>query len=170
MGFFNTGTANAGFFQDNALTGQGGMDSGAYGSGHYPTGGVSAASLGSGVLNSFSAATGGLNAGLPGAGVFNPAATAAFTGAAADPSAFAGGVQSGPSAGVASAASGPTPTPPALRTTTSAPAAFFPGGGNEVRGPATTREPGIPNSGFFNKPDRDLGAPDPGIRMPDITD
>ncbi|OBG28876.1 PPE family protein [Mycobacterium sp. 852002-51057_SCH5723018] len=168
MGFFNAGTANAGFFQDNgALAGQG-MDSSALNSGHYVTGGVSAANLGSGVLSSVSAATGGLNAGLPNAGMLGPAANAAFA-AAADPSAIAGNLQSGTGSGVVSAASGSTPTPPALRTTTSAPPGFFAPGDNEFRGPAT-RESGIPSSGFFNKPDRTPGVPGPGIRVPDIPD
>ncbi|MCV7093388.1 hypothetical protein H7H80_29740, partial [Mycobacterium interjectum] len=49
----------------------------------------------------------------------------------------------------------------ALRTTT-APAGFFPAGGAEegMRNLAA-REPGIPNSSFFNKADRPPGAPEP---------
>jgi PPE family/Pentapeptide repeats (8 copies) len=156
-GFFNTGTANAGFY-DNAFAGQTGAD--ALGSGRYLTGGVSAANLSSGLLNTVTGSTGGLSAGVPSPGLLSPAASA-FAGSA-DPSAIAGGVESsGAHANVAGPASGPTTTPPALRTTTAAPSGFFPAGGN-------TRESSIPNSGFFNKVDRGPGAPDPGIRVPDL--
>ena len=158
-GFFNNGTANTGFF-----LGQSGQE--ALSSGSYVTGGVGAANLSSSLLSSASATTGGLNAGLSSAGLLNPA-SAALTGPA-DASAIAGGIQSASAqAGAASVAGGPTPTPPALRTTTNGPEAFFPASGNDtgVRNLAA-RESNIPNSGFFNKGDRDPVASDPGTREP----
>ncbi len=158
-GFFNNGTANTGFF-----LGQSGQE--ALSSGSYVTGGVGAANLSSSLLSSASATTGGLNAGLANAGLLNPA-SAALAGPA-DASAIAGGIQSASAqAGAASVAGGPTPTPPALRTTTNGPEGFFPASGNDagVRNLAG-RESNIPNSGFFNKGDRDPAAFDAGTREP----
>ncbi|HTY33131.1 PPE family protein [Mycobacterium sp.] len=162
-GFFNSGSANTGFFMDNGMAGHSGQDTGMLNSGSYMTGSVGAANLSSGLLNS-AAATGGLNAGLSNAALLNPA-SAAVAGPA-DTSALAGSLQSGAANAVAGPAGGPTPTPPALRTTTS-PAAFFPASGTEegVRN-LTGRESGIPNSSFFNKGDRPPGTPDPGIGEP----
>jgi PPE-repeat protein len=160
-GFFNAGTANTGFFQDNAFGGQAGADSGMLNSGRYLTGGVSAANLSSGLLT---APTGGLNAAVASPSLLGPAASAAFAGHA-DPSVIAGGVESGAAnANVAGAATGPTPTPPALRTTTTAPSGYFPTGGN----PATREQ--IPTSSFFNKGERNPDAPELGIRVLDLPD
>ena len=159
-GFFNNGTANTGFF-----LGQPGQE--ALSSGSYVTGGLGAANLSSSLLNSASATTGGLNAGLANAGLLSPANAALA--APADASAIAGGVQSAgaQAAAAASAAGGPTPTPPALRTTTNGPEGFFPASGNDagVRNLAG-RESNIPNSGFFNKGDRGPAASEPGTREP----
>jgi len=109
-----------------------------------------------------------LGAGLP-QGLLNPAmATGAATGPA-DGGGLAGGLGSGGGhAGAASAANGPTPIPPALRTTTTNPTGFFAQSGNDsgLRN-LPTREPAIPNSGFFNKADRDPGEPNSGIRVPE---
>ncbi len=166
-GFFNNGNANTGFFQDNTLAGQAGTDPGMFNSSRYLTGGVSAANLSSGLLNSVTATTGGLNPGL-----LNPALANAAFAAHADPGVIAGSVEpGGANAGVVSAANGPTPTPSAMRTTTTAPSGFFTAGNDAgFRNPAATRESSIPNSGFFNKADRDPGAPNPGIRLPDLPD
>jgi PPE-repeat protein len=159
-GLFNTGTGNTGFFQDNALAG--GAASG------YVTGGVGAANLGSGLLNSVAATTGGLSPGLglPTQGLVNPT-SAAYTGPA-DAGSMSGGLGSAGANGGVSAAGGPTPTPPALRTTTSAQSGFFPSVGNDsgLRN-LPTRESGIPNSSFFNSGDRNPEDPNPGIRVPD---
>jgi hypothetical protein len=161
-GFFNAGNANTGFFQDSALAGQGA----------YATGGLGATNnFGSGLLNSVTA-TSGLNAGMLNQGLLNPLVgnAAAFAGAA-DPSAIASNLApAGATAGIASAAGGPTPIPPALRTTTTGPG-FVPTGGSDsgFRNPGT-REPGIPNSSFFNKPDRTPGAPYEGSGEPVSTD
>jgi PPE-repeat protein len=156
-GFFNNGTANTGFFQESALAGQGSS---------YATGGVGAANLSSGLLNSVTATTGGLSPVLSNPGLLN-AASAAFAGPT-DAGSVAGGLQSATAyGGVGGPVGGPTPTPPALRTTTNAPAAFLPASGNDagVRS-LTGRESSIPSSGFFNKGDRDPLGPDPGTREP----
>jgi PPE-repeat protein len=161
-GFFNSGTANTGFLQ-------GTQEASAFNSSSYVTGGAGAANVGSSLLNSASAST-GLNAGLSNLGVLNPA-NAAVTGPA-DAGAIASSLGSGTSpVGAATVASGPTPTPPALRTTTSGTSGFFPTSGNDagVRNLAG-RESNIPSSGFFNKDDRDLSAPNPGTTEPVLPD
>ncbi|MGO8772354.1 MAG: PPE domain-containing protein [Mycobacterium sp.] len=174
-GLFNAGTANTGFFQDNMMAGQGTPDASALSSGRYVTGSLGAA--GSGLLNSAAATTGGLNPGVAGTALLNPASAnaAAFT-APADAGTVAGSLEaSSASVGVAGAASGATPIPPALRTTATAPAGFFPGAGSSpaagtpaagspaaggsdagVRNPVPARESGIPNSGFFPKDQRTI--------------
>jgi hypothetical protein len=134
----------------------------------YVTGGVSAATLSSSVLNSV---TGGLNPGLGGPGLLNPTMATGASAGPADVTGIAGGPVSGAHAAAVSAASGPTPIPPALRTTMTGQFGFLPGGpngGNDsgFRSPAL-RESGIPNSGFFNKGDRDPGALEPGIQVPE---
>lgn len=166
-GFFNNGAGNTGFFQDNTLAGQSGAESGMLSSGHYVTGGVGAANLSSGLLNSVNASTGALTPAAATSGLLNPG-SAAFAGPA-DASAVAGSVASGHGSTGVSAASGPTPTPPALRTTTTGPSGFFAAGGNAANG-AAGREPAIPSSNFFGKGDRVPETPETGIRLPDIPD
>jgi hypothetical protein len=163
-GFFNSGNANTGFFMDGNLASHSAQDA-VLNSG--VTGGVGAANLSSSLLNS-AATTGGLNAGLSNAAMLNPASAAIA--APGDTSVLSGGMQSGAANAVAGAASGPTPTPPALRTTT-APAGFFAASGAEegMRN-LPGRESGIPNSNFFNKADRPPGAPEPGIGEPVLPD
>ena len=165
-GFFNTGSANTGFF-DNALGMPAGAEAGVLGSG-YVTGGVSAATLSSGVLNSV---TGGFNPSLASPGFVHPAVATGVSAGPADAGGIAGGpVSGGAYAGAVSAAVGPTPVPPALRTTTTGPLGFLPAGptgGNDsgFRNPVT-RESGIPNSGFF-KDDSEPSVPEPGIQLPE---
>jgi hypothetical protein len=161
-GFLNSGTANTGFFQGDGL---GGAD--AINSGHYVTGGVGAANLSSGLLNSVTASTGGLTPAAAGSGLLS---NAAFT-APADASAIASGLESGHANAGVSAAGGPTPTPPALRTTTGAPSGFFAAGNSDpgIRSLAG-RESNIPSSGFFNKGERVPDAPEPGIKEPLLPD
>jgi len=159
-GLANTGTANVGLFggtgvfQSNGATVGAGADP--LGSGHYLTGGLSAAGLGTGLLNTAAASTGGIFPSVASAAVFNPlpAGAAAFS-APTD----LGSIQ----ASVASPAGGPTPIPPALRTTTAAPAAFMaaPASGSAAGGPAVVggdagartpipaRGQAIPETGFF---------------------
>jgi hypothetical protein len=161
-GFFNSGTANTGFLQ-------GTPEASALNSSSYVTGGAGAANLGSSLLNSASAST-GLNAGLSNLGLLNPA-NAVVTGPT-DAGAMASSLGSGASpAGVATVASGPTPTPPALRTTTTGTPGFFATSGNDVgvRNLAG-RESNIPSSGFFNKDARDPSAPNPGTTEPVLPD
>lgn len=176
-GLANTGTANvglfggAGVFQSNGAAVGAGADP--LGSGHYLTGGLSAAGLGTGLLNTAAASTGGLFPSVAGAAVFNPlpAGAAAFS-APTD----LGSVQTS----VASAAGGPTPIPPALRTTTAAPAAFMaaPASGPAAGGPAAVggdagartpipaRGQAIPETGFF-KDQRTAAEPSPGPGEPE---
>jgi PPE family protein/pentapeptide repeat protein len=161
-GFFNNGTANTGFFQGEGL---GGAD--AINSGHYVTGGVGAANLSSGLLNSVTASTGGMG---PAAATSSLLSNAAFT-APTDAGAMAGGLEAGHANSAVSAASGPTPTPPALRTTTGAPSGFFAAGSSDpgVRN-LPGREQNIPSSGFFNKGERIPDTSEPGIREPLLPD
>jgi PPE-repeat protein len=158
-GFLNSGTANTGFFQ-------GTQEASALNSAGYVTGGASAANLSSSLLNTASATTGGLNAGLSNPGLLNSAMTGPT-----DASAIAGSMQSGTANAPVSAAGGPTPTPPALRTTTTAPSGFFAPAGSdpEIRS-LPGRESNIPSSGFFNKGDHAPDAPGPGIREPLLPD
>jgi len=155
-GLANTGTANVGFFggtgtgvfQSNGLAVGAGADP--FGSAHYVTGGLGAASLGTGLLNTAAASTGGFFPGVAGTALFNPAsASAAAFSAPTD----LGAAQ--PS--VVSPAGGPTPIPPALRTSIAAPAAFsaapggpaVAGGDTGARTPIPARGQPIPGSGFF---------------------
>lgn len=163
-GLLNNGTANTGFFQENGL---GSADSSMLNSGHYATGGVGAANVSSGLLNSVTASTGGLTPAAASSGLLS---NAAFT-APTDAGALVGGLESGHANAAVSAASGPTPTPPALRTTTTSPSGFFAAGSNDpgIRNLAA-RESNIPSSGFFNKADRAPDAPVPGIREPLLPD
>ncbi|MBW0013061.1 PPE family protein [Mycobacterium sp.] len=160
-GFFNTGIGNAGLFPA-------GPEAGLLNSG-YVTGGVSAASLSSSVLNSVSASTGGLTASLPPPGLLNPGIAAAATGPV-NAGIVHGLESSGAHAAVAGVESGPTPIPPALRTTTAGQSGFFAGAGNDAgfRNLATSREPGIPSSGFFAKGDDAPGAVEPGVGVPEL--
>jgi hypothetical protein len=157
LGSANAGLlpANAGFFQDSGLASQAGAAQGMVNPSHYVTGSLGAANLSSGLLNTVSAST-GLNSAIGNAGLLNPALAnaAAFT-----HSADAGSVESGPNTSIASAVNGPTPTPPALRTTTS-PSGYFGSGG---------RDSAIPSSGFFGKGDPAAG-PNSGIREPGLAD
>ena len=158
-GLLNSGTANTGFF--------GGANSGFLGtqtgmlSSHYVTGGLSAANLSSGLLNSASATTGGFSASLGSPDMLSPALTnpgaAAFAGPPNPASAVAGTVSGTPTTG--------------LRAAVTEPAGFFASGNADsgVRNPSTTRESGIPNSGFFNKDDGDA-VPEPGRRAPLLPD
>ncbi|OBG40016.1 PPE family protein [Mycobacterium sp. E3198] len=164
-GLFNSGNANTGIFMDGTAA-HGAQDAAVLNSANM-TGGVGAANLSSSLLNS-AATTGGLNASLSNAAMLNPAGAAMA--AHADTSALAGGMQAGGASAVAGTANGPTPTPPALRTTT-APAGFFAtSGAEEGMRNLPGRESGIPNSNFFNKADRPPGAPEPGIGEPVIPD
>jgi PPE-repeat protein len=142
MGMFNNGTSNTGFFQDNPL---GSQAADTMSSGRYVTG-LSAANAGSSLLGS-AAATGGLNPGVAGPSLLS-SATPDLTSAGSSASV----VQS---AGLATAASGATPTPAAVRTTTEG---YFAPTGNESSGSRTFvgREPGIPNSAFFGKGERGI--------------
>lgn len=161
-GILNTGTANTGFFQGEGLS-----SAEAVNSSHYMTGGVSAANLSSGLLNSVSASTGSLGSAAAGSSLLSNAGFAA----PADASALASGLEAGHANSAVSAAGGPTPTPPALRTTTGAPSGFFAAGNGDpgVRS-LPGRESNIPNSGFFNKAERGPDAPAPGPREPLLTD
>jgi PPE-repeat protein len=162
-GFTNLGSANPGlfsgaanpaFFQDAGLASQASAAQGIVNPSHYVTGSLSAANLSSGLLNTVSAST-GLNSAI-GSGLLNPALAnaAAFT-----HSADAGSVESGANTSIATAVNGPTPTPPALRTTTS-PSGYFGSGG---------RDSAIPSSGFFGKGDPAAAGPS-GIREPGLSD
>jgi hypothetical protein len=85
---------------------------------------------------------------------------------------MSGGVgSSGANAGV-TASGGPTPIPPALRTTTSGPLGFLPAAGSNDSGfrNLPTRESGIPNSSFFNRGDPNPEEPNLGIGVPDPTE
>jgi PPE-repeat protein len=161
-GILNSGTANTGFFQENGLG-----SAEALNSSHYVTGGVSAANLSSGLLNSVTASTGGLSQAAAGSSLLSNATFAA----PADASALASGLEAGHANSAVSAANGPTPTPPALRTTTTSPSGFFAAANSDpgVRS-LTGRESNIPSSGFFNKGEPGPDAPDPGTREPLITD
>ncbi|OBA75345.1 hypothetical protein A5641_25280 [Mycobacterium sp. 1554424.7] len=161
-GILNTGTANTGFFQGEGLS-----SAEAVNSSHYVTGGVSAANLSSGLLNSVSASTGSLGSAAAGSSLLS---NAAFS-APADASAIASGLEAGHANSAVSAASGPTPTPPALRTTTGSPSGFFAASNTDpgIRS-LPARESNIPSSGFFNKAERGPEAPDPGTREPLLTD
>ncbi len=64
--------ANAGSFQHASLASQVSPDAGMLSSGHYATGGSTAANLGSDLLNSATASTGGFNPSIANAGLLNP--------------------------------------------------------------------------------------------------
>ncbi|MGZ4583406.1 MAG: PPE family protein [Mycobacterium sp.] len=164
-GFFNSGTANTGFFQDSGLAGA--ADATPFSAGHYATGGVGAANLGSGLLNPASVSTGGLSAGLPHQGLLNPASAGPAFAAPADAGTVAGGFEPRGTTGSVAAINGPTPIPPALRTTTAAAEGFLPAGATDAGLRGTGREGGIPSSQFF-KGDRTPVAPGPAGREPGL--
>jgi hypothetical protein len=71
---------------------------------------------------------------------------------------------------VAGPVSGSTPTPPALRTTSSGPAGLFPAAaGAEAGVRGTGRESAIPSSNFF-KGDRPPAEPGLGTQEPVVPD
>ncbi|HUH68046.1 MAG TPA: PPE family protein [Mycobacterium sp.] len=174
LGSGNIGTGNIGSFSaataNTGLATQGSSaEAGMLNSGRYVTGGLSAANLSSGLLNSATAAT-GFNPGVTNPGLLNPAlANAAFANPA-DPGIIAASLESNSAnGGVVSAVSGPTPTPPALRTTTTGPSGVFASGGNDsgFRNPATP-DPGISSSAFFTKGDGSTAGPGSGTEEPGL--
>lgn len=167
MGFFNNGAANTGFFQNTVLGAQASPDASLLSSGRYVTGGLGPADVGSHLLGPAAADTGGLSASLGNVSPLNPAAAhAAFAAPVSTPTAAAGGVESfAGNAAAVTAVGGPTPTA-GIRAAATAPTGVFtpPTGDSAVRSNPPVREPGIPNSGFFTKPDRSPAGLDPGIR------